>query len=209
MASTLEGLAVAVLALLPGALFMWSFEREAGIWGINLPDRILRFLGISALLHVLAAPATYWLWKKYVDGEAWKEDTTLPWALYGALLAYVAVPILAGVFLGWRTHEGGRVTAILTGDRRPPRAWDHLFSQQPDGWVRLKLRTGIWVGGAYAKGSWAAGYPEPQDLFLLGVAELDPDTGEFKTDDCGNPVVREDAGLLVRWNETDLEFINA
>jgi hypothetical protein len=58
MTGTFEGLAVVALALIPGALFVWSFERIAGGWGIGFSDRLLRFLGVSVLLHVALAPVT-------------------------------------------------------------------------------------------------------------------------------------------------------
>jgi hypothetical protein len=123
---TLQAVLGSIVALLPGALFMWCFEREAGIWGINLPDRVLRFLGVSALLHLLAAPGTFWLWNEYYDSGEWKAGGHLPWPLYGGLLLYALVPIGLGLLLGRWAHEGRWLGTLLVGDRRPPRAWDHL-----------------------------------------------------------------------------------
>jgi hypothetical protein len=40
---TLQALGVFLLALLPGAIYIWSFERVVGRWGIGLSDRVLRF----------------------------------------------------------------------------------------------------------------------------------------------------------------------
>jgi hypothetical protein len=100
----------------------------------------------------------------------------------------------------------------LTGPDPAPRAWDYLFQYENDGWIRLRLKSGIWIGGAYAdaggRRSYAAGYPEPQDLFLAAVAEVDPETGEFTRDQKGAVTVF-DSGLLVRWDEVEyLEFID-
>ena len=47
MPNTFQALAVLLVALLPGALYVWSFERQAGRWGIGLSDRVLRFVGGS------------------------------------------------------------------------------------------------------------------------------------------------------------------
>jgi hypothetical protein len=100
------------------------------------------------------------------------------------------------------------------GPTRAPRAWDHLFGSRPDGWIRLRLRSGSWLAGAYAKRpdgsrSYAAGYPEEQDLYLIEAMDVDPDTGEFRFGDHGYPVSRG-SGILVRWSEVEyLEFIEA
>lgn len=77
----------------------------------------------------------------------------------------------------------------------------------------MKLKSGVWVGGAYAPsdegtGSYAAGYPEPQDLFLAETVEVDPDSGEFTLSD-GEPIFRG-TSLLIRWEEVEfLEFSDA
>ena len=42
MASSLQMVTVFVVALLPGAFFVWSFERNAGRYGIGLRDRAFR-----------------------------------------------------------------------------------------------------------------------------------------------------------------------
>jgi hypothetical protein len=56
--------------------------------------------------------------------------------------------------------------------------------------------------------SYAAGYPEPQDLYLAASVEVDPETGEFALDD-GRPQLGP-GGLLVRWEEVEyLEFIDS
>ncbi len=79
----------------------------------------------------------------------------------------------------------GPVSAYRAAGPDPaPRAWDYLFGARPDGWIWLRLKTGTWLAGAYAVKedgwrSYAAGYPAPQDLFLVEAVEVDPDTGEF------------------------------
>jgi len=82
--------------------------------------------------------------------------------------------------------------------------------------VRIKLRDGERVGGVFGEDSfataytsYAAGYPEEQDLYLAESVEVDPDTGEFVLDRDDTPVPR-DSGILVRWSEVEyLEFIEA
>ena len=69
---------------------------------------------------------------------------------------------------------------VITGSNPAPRAWDYLFGLRPEGWIRLKLKSGGWLAGAYAVQeddlrSYASGYPEKQDLFLVDMAEVDPE----------------------------------
>src|SRR6266511_1104655 len=54
MLTTFVALAVAALAILPGAVFTFSYEGRLGSYGVTLPDRIYRFLAASAVLHALA-----------------------------------------------------------------------------------------------------------------------------------------------------------
>ena len=99
MPETFQALAVLVLALLPGALYVWAFERQVGAWGIRLSDRVLRFVGFSAFLHAVFAPLTYRLWIAFVrtgrlsDGDA-------PVALWLAVLVFVALPTGIGSAAG-------------------------------------------------------------------------------------------------------------
>lgn len=65
-----------LLALLPGALFVWSFERWAGRYGIGLPDRALRFAGGSAVFLSISAGPLYWLHANYWDDFAGRQVLT-------------------------------------------------------------------------------------------------------------------------------------
>lgn len=210
---TFEAIAVAVVALLPGALYVWGFERQVGNWGIGLSDRLFRFFGTSALLHAVIAPVTYWLWASFIKtGEIGKGQPLSLW-LWVFVLAYVALPFSAGTVVGIGTRNGNGWARVFTGPDPAPRAWDYFFASRPDGWIRLRLKSGVWIGGAYAPSdeglqSYAAGYPEPQDLFLAETVEIDPDTGRFISVD-GSPVFRE-TSLLIRWDEVEfLEFNDA
>jgi hypothetical protein len=62
MPTSFQAALVVIVALVPGALYIWSFERIAGRWGIGLSDRLFRFVGASAMIHTLCLPVTYWLW---------------------------------------------------------------------------------------------------------------------------------------------------
>lgn len=72
----------------------------------------------------------------------------------------------------------------------------------------------MWLGGAFSSAgdgldSYAAGYPDEQDLFLAEAYSVDPETGEFELDADGD-VVPTGSGILVRWAEVEyLDFIDA
>ena len=93
-----------------------------------------------------------------------------------------------------------------------PRAWDHLFQHRRRGWVRCRLKSGTWLGGAFAevngRQSVVARYPEPQDLYLAATIDVDPRTGELRGD--WQAAAHDDIGVLLRWEDIEyLEFIHA
>jgi hypothetical protein len=209
--STFQAVAATAVALLPGALYIWAFERQAGRWGVGLSDRLLRFIGGSALFHAAFAPVTYWLWTDQWPRIRAGQPVSL-W-LWGVVTAYVVIPLAVGTAIGWGTRKRKTWAHWFTGPDPAPRAWDYLFQHEADGWIRLRLKSGVWLGGAYAtangRKSYTAGYPESQDIFLAAAVPLDPDTGEFLLDETGN-VELLPGGLLLRWDEVEyLEFIDA
>jgi Family of unknown function (DUF6338) len=200
--STFQSLAVVLVALLPGGLFIWAVERLHGRYGIGFSDRLLRFIGVSVVLHVFAAPATYRLWHDYLRTGALPHGRVLPLWLWPVAAAYVFVPIGLGTILGWALNKWD-LPQIISGTNPAPTAWDHLLYGNPDAWIRLKLKSGTWVGGAYAEGSYAGGYPEPADIYVAEAVAVDPETGEFERNKAGNPAFKG-YGFLVRWDEIEL-----
>ena len=188
MPGTFQSLAVTAVVLLPGALYIWAFERQAGRWGVGLSDRLLRFIGGSALFHAAVAPGTYWLWTTQWPRLRTSRPVSL-W-LWLAVAAYVLVPLVAGTTIGRGTRRGTTWARWFTGPDPAPRAWDHVFQHEADAWVRLRLKSGTWLGGAYAtangRQSYTAGYPEAQDIYLAAAVPVDPDTGEFQTNHHGS-----------------------
>ena len=208
MTTGLSAAALVLVALLPGALFSWSFERWAGRFGIALKDRALRFLGASAVLLSVAAGPLYWIYANYWDVFVNREP--LPWWFWGLPILYTIVPLLAGSLVGYAWKRNWPGARLIIGRDRAPRAWDHLFQDQPAGVIRCRLKSGIWIAGMYAEadghGPFASGYPEQQDLYLPAFLAIDPDTGQIFVNDRNDPLVL-DAGVLVRWEEIEfLEF---
>jgi hypothetical protein len=205
---TIQALLVLVLASLPGALYTWAFEQQAGPWGVGLADRVLRFVGASAVFHALLAPATYGLWRNYVEPGTVEHGRPLPWWLWLIPIGYVAVPLVAGRLVGLGAANRQPWARFITGRAPAPTAWDHVFSTAGlEAWVRIKLTDGTWIGGAYAQGpaslrSYAAGYPEHRDIYLAWTAVVDATTGEFEPGADGR-IQLQPAGALIRAERID------
>jgi hypothetical protein len=130
-------------------------------------------------------------------------------------LAYVGLPLVGGTTVGRAVRGGRRWTDLLVGVAPAPRGWDYLFANRElDGWIRLRTKSGVWIGGAWAfddesgRQSYAAGYPDEQDQYLAVTVLVDAETGEFVTDQRGIPQATG-GSLLIRWSEVEyLEFFD-
>jgi hypothetical protein len=209
MISTFQALAVAAIALLPGAMYVWGFERTVGgRWGLQLADRLPRFFGYSAIFQALLSPATYWFYANYIRPQRFQAGRPLPLWLWVVAVAYVVIPYVTGRVIGTGVRKEWRWAALLAGKSHAPRAWDHLFSPEPVAWIRIKLKSGPWIAGAFAldhhgrRRSYAAGYPHEQDLYLAEQLRVDPETGDLELDGDGN-VLLLGRGVLIRWSEIE------
>jgi Family of unknown function (DUF6338) len=205
MPTTLEALAVALLAIVPGAAFIWGMERLTGAWGIKATDRVLRFLGFSVFIHILISPLTYYLWTRYIHSGHIGRGEPLPYWLYQLAILYVLLPFLLGSIAGYAVVNGNPWAVRLFGyQARAPRAWDALFAQAPVGYMRILLKTEPprWIAGAYitsenGRRSASSIYPETEDLYLAVRLQCDPDTGAFDFRSDGTPI-RQNGGILIR-----------
>lgn len=213
MPDTFQALWVLLLALLPGAMYTWAYEREVGGWGTNFSDRLLRFVGVSVIFQALISPLTYWLYSKFIR-DAPPGGSRLPLWLWPLVMLYVAIPLAAGLVTAHAFHKGNRISRFLLGRAPAPRSWEHLFSSpELRGWVRIRLKSGEWLVGAYSRAngtplrSYAAGFPNDQDLYLSETVECDSTTGAVELNNDMSPPYRG-AGILIRWDEVSfLEFI--
>src|ERR1700674_14594 len=77
--------------------------------------------------------------------------------------------------------------------------WDKFFADQHAHRVRVKLKSGGYIGGIYGKGSWSSSYPAPEQLYVREQYEVD-ETGFGDR-------VKGSAGFLVSGGEIDtIEF---
>jgi hypothetical protein len=201
--STLQALLVTLLAILPGAMYTWAFERIAGRWGIGLTDRLYRFIGISAVVQALLAPVSYHVWDTYFRAGADRGDDLSIW-LWPLAIAYVLIPAGIGTWVASAFNKKEKWAEVLVGPTPAPTAWDALFSGNPkDIYVLMRLKCGTWVGGQYADGSYVGGYPEPADIYLINELRVDQEKADFDLDENGEPRPLGNYGLLVRWAEVD------
>jgi len=208
MVSTFQALAVALLALLPvprtrSLTREWSAASASasriawcGSWPRQRSSQ--RSSGPGLLLY-----------RNFVaSGQLGRGDVNaLLFEMF--VLADVLVPTAVGSLVGYGQKNRWPWVMLLVGDAPEPRAWDYLWRPGVQGVVRFKLKSGSWLGGVFgttASGqrSYAAGYPEKEDLYLSLQVKVDPVTGSFERDPDGRPVpVETGSGLLLRWDEVE------
>jgi Family of unknown function (DUF6338) len=140
MPDTFQAITIVILALLPGAVSVWAFERTAGRWAIETSDRVLRFAGISAAFLAVLAPLMYYLYATRVQNRYLEQGKPLSWWLWVGALAYVAVPYGIGRLLGFGAKAGWPWLRAIVGPQPTPRAWDYVFLAGRTGWIRLRLK---------------------------------------------------------------------
>ncbi len=109
MFSTFEAAAVAFIALIPGATYVWSVERWVGRWGAGLSDTLLRYAGVSAVMHFLLSPLTLVIWRRS-ELLADLPSTAFPW---NRLAAGGCLPRRS-----FRARQPGRVRHTLRMEAR-------------------------------------------------------------------------------------------
>lgn len=216
MPTSLQGLVIVALAVLPGSTYTWAFERQVSAFGVTLADRTLRFISISFVFDALFAWPAYVIYREVVaDGGFGYMEFAIVW-FAGVVLA--VVPAFAGAVLGGlyatRTDRTGwdwlrtrmsveaeeRLLTTLLGRTPAPRAWDNFFSDRPSMFVRVRTVDGFWIAGRFADSSYAGGFPNATDLFLEEAWEVDGE-GTLGLGGLGYPVYV--AAQQIAW----LEFV--
>ncbi len=78
MLQTLEAVVIAVFAILPGALYTWTFEQQAGRWGATASDRVQRFLGASSVFLAAELPILYEFYRDFMASGVLRRGEALP-----------------------------------------------------------------------------------------------------------------------------------
>ena len=194
--------------MLPGALYVWAFERQAGGWGLGLSDRLLRFVGTSAILQVLIAPLTYLIYRDYgSDGPHCTGRDTTALVVVGSDRLRSATDRLRSA--RWPSHTptqavgSERDWSIASAESLGP----SLRNRRPRRLGKASIEGRRWLASRRLSTQMSpgrpdriAGYPETQDLYLVETAECDPATGAFVVDAHGAPKLRG-ISVLVRWDQ--------
>jgi hypothetical protein len=183
--STAVGLLLLVVAVLPGLTYTLAFERQAGSYGVTLADRTLRFIAVSAVFHVIAGWAEYWVWRSTLGhgGRILSGEFAVLWL---AAVLLLVLPAVTGTLVGQvYVHREDRplwqqgVLRWTIGPELAPRAWDDFFSERPATYLRVRTVDGTTHAGLFASASYASGFPQEPDLLLEDAWSIDPDSGEL------------------------------
>jgi hypothetical protein len=217
--ASLIALGIVVLAVLPGSMYTWAYERQASAYGVTLADRTLRFVAVSVIFHLVFGWGEYGFYRLLIAHRHALPagEFALGW---GAVMVAVAAPTIGGTVLGGlyasRTERYGweRLRRLLSPERETrllnvalgrtpaPRAWDNLFSERPTAYLRIRLADDTWVGGRFADESYAGGFPHEGDLLLEEAWEVDQNSGAFLGDTGLGISLYVPAGQI-RWMEIE------
>lgn len=198
-------LLVVVVAVLPGSVFTWAYERQASPYGVTLRDRMLRFITVSLIFHLVLAWPEYAVYRVAIEGEGILQPGRFA-SLWAGLIVLVAVPggigtVLGGLYAtrntrnGWQwirrwlpEHREHQLLRLMLGRTPAPRAWDDLFSDRPNVYVRVRTLEGFWIAGRFAGQSYAGGFPYQTDLLLEQAWSVDQETGQLGETELGYSV---------------------
>jgi len=97
--NTVSGFLIVLIFVLPGSVYTWAYERQNSAYGVTFTDRVLRFIAVSVIFHLVLAWPEYALYRVAVAGR--EEVLTGQFALlWLGLLILVAVPATLGTILG-------------------------------------------------------------------------------------------------------------
>lgn len=202
--TTVQQVVIVLLLLLPGVFYLLARERLLGPrpGDGEKEGRLVRLIAVSALLDaVYLLVAGPWL----VSGLSGRPGN----AFAGVLASPRLTGLLALVMIAVVPTGVAWVEARLARRRRQarfgtaPTAWDALFVRRGSCFVRVRLRSGLWVGGWYGNASATATFPHPTDLYLQAQYTMNDD-GTF------GPRVPGTAGVYVRGEDVEvLEILEA
>lgn len=190
--TTWTALLLLLVAVLPGAMFTFGFERQVSAYGATLADRVLRFVAVSVVFDLLYAWPAYAAYRLWLDGEpVGAAQFAVAW---GAMVATALVPatlgsVVGGLYATRNSRHGwewlrravlpppreARLLRLVLGRDPAPRAWDDLFSERPVAYLRVRTTTGEWLAGRFAQASYAGGFPYERDLLLEEAWPVDAD----------------------------------
>lgn len=187
MPDTALGVLVVIVAVLPGASFTWALERKVGGWGLRRTDRLLRFITVSIVFHVVLGWGEYALYRHQLQNIT--TSGTMEVGQFAALwlgtVVLLVVPAIVGATLGWMYKTRSKrhkclvwLTTRLLGKTPAPSGWDFLFSDEPSCYLRIRTHEGTYIGGKFAADSYASAFPNDADVVIEEAYSIEED-GKF------------------------------
>ena len=210
MVGTVQALGLLLLAVLPGAVLVFSYEgRTQRILPGDGNERVLRFLLATVLIFPFVAVVAGAVYVRILhvplDGGAAHRnrlldpsDVSLWWTLVP--VAYVGVPWGLGRLAGFLrvTREGRRARPTVQTS-----AWGFIVVDPRPKLVVVKLRSGTWAGGLFGDDSFSSP-PESDhvDLVLESGVEVGAD-GAIRRHGDGMPVLTQ-AAVVISYADVEL-----
>ena len=180
--TSLIALSIITVAVLPGSMYTWAFERQVAAYGANLADRVLRFVALSVLFHLALGWVEYWLFRIAFSGHRFGGGQfAIAWATVAILVVVPAAfgTVIGGLYASRSDRDGWawirrrlsaqtepHILQFILGRTPAPRAWDNMFSERQNLYLRVETTDGTAVAGLFADKSYAGGFPHDADLFL-------------------------------------------
>ncbi|WP_149263452.1 DUF6338 family protein [Actinomadura sp. K4S16] len=202
--TTVTQLTIVLLLILPGVAYQFVRERSRGPLPVHkdLGERILRALAASAIINaayvIIGGDLIVHL--VYDDKKGWLSGSASNYRLIAitAIALLIVVPTMAA--WGVSLWSGRKRAAAYDAT---PTAWDDAFKNRGPCFVRVRLKSGRWIGGWYGRHSYASGYPQPADLYLQTAWEVSP-MGYFIRP------LEQSSGIYIRMEEVEcLDFIES
>ena len=223
-AQGVQSLGLIVALLVPGGLFLWSYERKASSYGRrDFKDRVIRLAAASVILLTVTAPVAWYayieFWQGIINGEA--NYTTREWLWrWFASGSYLAIVFLFGPAAASanqtlrdcidpsKKKTCGKIRkwiAHKTLEQRPnPTAFEFLAANGPFV-VRVETKSHKVLAGLYGNPrsddptpqlpSHASTDPQNCDLYLHTVVLVDED-GNYVRDQ-NNDLTYGQGGLYI------------
>ena len=113
-------LGIVAAAILPGAMYVWGFKRQAPASGVGLAGLVRRLIPISALFHLVFGWGEYWVWRVTFDGHAFGGGQFAAlWAVFAVLALVPAAMgvVVGGLYATRSTRKGWSRVRRVVGDR--------------------------------------------------------------------------------------------
>jgi hypothetical protein len=189
--ASVPALLVLLVAVLPGSVYPWAFERQASWHGVGLADRVLRFVGVSAAFALLFSWPAYGTWRGVYAGRSFGVvQFGVAWVALGVGLGLPALTgtAVGGLYASRHDRHGWqrlrrwlpppwerRLLLIATGRNREPTAWDAAFARRRSGVLRIRTLDGLWFAGPRTDESAEGRYPHEPDIWLEEAWRVDAD----------------------------------